>query len=393
VICMQGIIKKLSYVLSALIIVAAILYSQKSEGAKIVGIEVASYTHTDAASYISSSSTIPHALCASGQIHEWSGSAWVCGEDDTGSGGSSNWGWYSALGISPSSTVGIVVQTTVTTTNLTVTSISGIVKCNNESLCQAAVSGTDYEAAITAGTTAQYWRGDKTFQTLNSAAVTESGNLYYTDARVASYINASTTMPHINYSSTQFWRGDGTWDVPVGSYGDANVNSLINASSTISLPRCASGEIVEWSGTRWDCGVDNSVAGPSTTSLAEFTICERCDAWTNLGVGITPGASSSTLSHIDLRAFTDYRVQYNFLVAASTGDLTFVCSNDTAFALTATTQLAIVLNPAAGNTTIGPWTTIPAGCKTSGGVYTRLQMANGNGTEDPSLRYFRLQVR
>lgn len=40
---------------------------------------------------------------------------------------------------------------------------------------------------ITSGTTAQYWRGDKTWQTLNTTAVTEGTNKYYTDARVKTY--------------------------------------------------------------------------------------------------------------------------------------------------------------------------------------------------------------
>lgn len=40
------------------------------------------------------------------------------------------------------------------------------------------------EPTITAGTTAQYWRGDKSFQTLNTTAVTEGTNLYHTTARV-----------------------------------------------------------------------------------------------------------------------------------------------------------------------------------------------------------------
>lgn len=40
------------------------------------------------------------------------------------------------------------------------------------------------EATITAGTSAQYYRGDKTMQTLNTAAVPESGNLYFLDSRV-----------------------------------------------------------------------------------------------------------------------------------------------------------------------------------------------------------------
>jgi hypothetical protein len=43
-------------------------------------------------------------------------------------------------------------------------------------------SGT-YEPAFSAGSSAQYRRGDKTWQTLNTAAVTESTNLYYTQAR------------------------------------------------------------------------------------------------------------------------------------------------------------------------------------------------------------------
>ena len=39
------------------------------------------------------------------------------------------------------------------------------------------------EPAITAGTSAQYLKGDKTLGTLNTAAVPESGSLYFTDAR------------------------------------------------------------------------------------------------------------------------------------------------------------------------------------------------------------------
>lgn len=39
------------------------------------------------------------------------------------------------------------------------------------------------EPAITAGTALQYWRGDKTFQTLDTAAVPENTNLYFTGAR------------------------------------------------------------------------------------------------------------------------------------------------------------------------------------------------------------------
>lgn len=45
------------------------------------------------------------------------------------------------------------------------------------------------EPSVSAGTSAQYWRGDKTFQTLNTLAVPELTNLYYTDARVSSFVS------------------------------------------------------------------------------------------------------------------------------------------------------------------------------------------------------------
>ena len=54
------------------------------------------------------------------------------------------------------------------------------------------------EGALAAGTTAQYYRGDKSWQTLNSTAVPEGTNLYYTDTRARAAI--SGTAP-VSYSS------------------------------------------------------------------------------------------------------------------------------------------------------------------------------------------------
>lgn len=53
------------------------------------------------------------------------------------------------------------------------------------------------EPAITSGTTLQYWRGDKTFQTLNTSIVPELTNLYFTEPRVR-----STVLPGFNSSIT-----------------------------------------------------------------------------------------------------------------------------------------------------------------------------------------------
>lgn len=55
------------------------------------------------------------------------------------------------------------------------------------------VADATKEPIITAGTNLQYWRGDKTWQTLNTTTVPEGTNLYYTDARARSSISLTTT--------------------------------------------------------------------------------------------------------------------------------------------------------------------------------------------------------
>lgn len=55
------------------------------------------------------------------------------------------------------------------------------------------------ENTISAGTTAQYYRGDKTWQNLNSTVVPEGTNLYYTDVRARASNSAGTG---ISYNST-----------------------------------------------------------------------------------------------------------------------------------------------------------------------------------------------
>lgn len=65
-----------------------------------------------------------------------------------------------------------------------------------------ALSGTDWntfnnkEPAITAGTTAQYWRGDKTFQTLDTGVVPENGNLYFTNARTRAAVSITAPLTY-----------------------------------------------------------------------------------------------------------------------------------------------------------------------------------------------------
>jgi len=77
------------------------------------------------------------------------------------------------------------------------------------------------ENAITAGTTLQYWRGDKTWQTLNTTAVPEGTSLYFTDARARSALSLTTTGTSgvATYNNTT-----GVFNIP--NYTDGVITSL-----------------------------------------------------------------------------------------------------------------------------------------------------------------------
>jgi len=78
------------------------------------------------------------------------------------------------------------------------------------------------EPTITAGTSVQYYRGDKTFQTLNTTAVAEGTNLYYTNARADARITAADT-DDLSEGSTNLY------------YTNARADARITAANTDDL--------------------------------------------------------------------------------------------------------------------------------------------------------------
>ena len=77
------------------------------------------------------------------------------------------------------------------------------------------------ENAISTGTTLQYWRGDKSWQTLDTTAVVEATNLYYTQARFNSAFAAKTT--------TDLTEGINLY------YTDSRARAAITGTSPISV--------------------------------------------------------------------------------------------------------------------------------------------------------------
>lgn len=148
---------------------------------------------------------------------------------------------------------------------------------------RGALSSTDWstfnakEPAITAGTTSQYFRGDKTFQTLNTTAVTEATNLYYTDARAR--LSLSFTAGSGAYNSTT-----GVITIPT------NTNQLTNGAAFITLTSLSAGTGISYNNTT---GVITSTITQYTDALARASISETItgiDYNSNTGVfSITSG--------------------------------------------------------------------------------------------------------
>lgn len=76
------------------------------------------------------------------------------------------------------------------------------------------------ETAISAGTTLQFFRGDKSWQTLDTLVVPENGSLYFTNTRVDSRVQGQ------NYTVTGAWTFNTT--APQSSVTPTNGNDLTN---------------------------------------------------------------------------------------------------------------------------------------------------------------------
>jgi len=99
---------------------------------------------------------------------------------------------------------------------------------------QYTLSGLGGEPAIAAGTTSQYWRGDKSWQTLNTTAVAEGTNLYYTDARARAALSFTAGSGGYNSST-------GVITIPTNTNQLTNGAGFITGNQSITLSGDASG--------------------------------------------------------------------------------------------------------------------------------------------------------
>lgn len=108
-------------------------------------------------------------------------------------------GFYSSNGITWNP-FGVFKQSFFATSPLSYDSVTGTFSISQANTTTSGyISSTDWntfnnkQPLIATGTTSQYWRGDKTFQTLDTSVVPENGNLYYTTTRFNTDFATKTT--------------------------------------------------------------------------------------------------------------------------------------------------------------------------------------------------------
>jgi hypothetical protein len=164
------------------------------------------------------------------------------------------------------------------------------------------------EPTITAGSTAQYWRGDKSFQTLNTSIVPEVTNLYYTNARADARITAASIGALSNVDIT------GVAANKILKYNASNsrfeiaddIDSIAELTDT-TITSAASGDILRHNGSAWvDVALNSSIV-PENTNL--YYTNARADARADARIA---ASSVNALTDVTISSVANNEIlQYN----------------------------------------------------------------------------------
>lgn len=154
------------------------------------------------------------------------------------------------------------------------------------------------ENTISAGTTSQYWRGDKTWQTINTSVVTEGTNLYYTDARArASITGGASTIVTSNLAVSMALVSDASGKVAAhGTVSSTELGYLDGATSNLQTQVNAKENTISVGTTSQYWRGDKTWQTLNTSAVAEGTNLYYTDA--RARASITGGASTIVTSNL-----------------------------------------------------------------------------------------------
>ena len=172
------------------------------------------------------------------------------------------------------------------------------------------------EPEIKAGTTAQYWRGNKTWATLNTTAVPEGTNKYYTDARVKSYGDtlylgktATASQATKLASSKNFSIGGSTGLTAASVSFNGEKNVALSLTGTLKVANGGTGL------TDAKNGFTRKVIGTLATSATSYKINHGLG--TDVVVQVIEVASKAVVEcDIIMTSTTEVTIQFNKAPAA-----------------------------------------------------------------------------
>lgn len=135
---------------------------------------------------------------------------------------------------------------------------------------------------ILAGTTAQYYRGDKTFQTLNSTVVPEGTNLYYTNARgigslLTGYVSGAGTVASTDSILQAIQKLNGNdglkvdKTITISTTAPLTGGGDLSANRTISIPAATNsvnGYLTALDRTNFQTAFDNRITSLTTVGTS-----------------------------------------------------------------------------------------------------------------------------
>lgn len=150
------------------------------------------------------------------------------------------------------------------------------------------------EPLITAGTSLQYWRGDKSFQTLNTSVVPELTNLYFTNARV----QALAANPALSNLSTT--------SINAALLPSSNLGRNLGSAS-LRWNALYAGILFDGSNTAFISTTGRSILDSSTNSVLNFATTSTAMISSGASLGFT-ASSGGTLSIQSPNAYGSYSI-------------------------------------------------------------------------------------
>lgn len=219
------------------------------------------------------------------------------------------------------------------------------------------------------GTTGQYWRGNKTWATLDTSVIPENGPLFYTDARARAAVSLTTTGTSgaATYSSSTGVLNIPNYTTGVGGSGTTNYISKFTGASTLGNSQI------------FDNGTNVGIGTASPNNLLHIE--KNQNTYTSLRLR-NNDAGSSAYAMLGINAYGNSWGMRMGSSAANSNSLDFVLD---AFG-TPIPKMTIASNGRVGIGTIAPNTTLQVAGESSAASF-RLSPSTG------SYENYRLDIR